>query len=79
MSAIPIRHELYGASDKPLFQVFFLKDDKDQSVRVAEVEEIDFEEVKAYIERGDAVFISRVHKNLNYTENRKLTRRLVAP
>lgn len=28
--------------EKPLFQLFFLKDDEDQSVEVVEVEEIDF-------------------------------------
>ena len=28
--------------EKPLFQLFFLKDDEDQSIKVEEVEEIDF-------------------------------------
>lgn len=28
--------------EKPLFQLFFLKDDEDESVEVEEVEEIDF-------------------------------------
>jgi len=41
------------------FQVFFLKNDEDQGVEVAEIEEIDFEEVKRRIERGESVFITR--------------------
>ena len=45
--------------EDPLFQLFFLKDDKDQSVEVKEVEEIDFAEVKNHIERGESVFITR--------------------
>jgi hypothetical protein len=45
--------------EDPLFQLFFLKDDQDQSVEVEEVEEIDFTEVKKRIERGESVFITR--------------------
>ncbi len=42
-----------------LFQLFFLKEDEDQSVEIEEVEEIDFAEVKKHIERGESVFITR--------------------
>ena len=44
--------------EDPLFQLFFLKDDQNQSVEVEEVEEIDFTEVKKRIERGESVFIT---------------------
>jgi len=45
--------------EEPLFQLFFLKNDEDQSVEIEEVEEIDFTEVKKHIERGESVFITR--------------------
>ncbi|MCW4053013.1 MAG: hypothetical protein NWE78_07395 [Candidatus Bathyarchaeota archaeon] len=48
--------------EDPLFQLFFLKDDQDQSVEVEEVEEIDFTEVKKHIELGESVFITRKRK-----------------
>jgi hypothetical protein len=41
-----------------LFQLFFLKNNEEQSVEVEEVEEIDFAEVKKHIERGESVFIT---------------------
>jgi len=51
--------------EKPLFQLFFLKDDEDQSVDVDEVEEIDFREVEKRLNRGESVFITRVQA-VNY-------------
>ena len=45
--------------EKPLFQLFFLKDDEDQRV---EVEEIDFRGVKKRLEQGESVFITRKRK-----------------
>jgi len=42
-----------------LFQLFFLKNDDNQSVEVAEVEEINFEEVKRRLEIGEDIFITR--------------------
>ena len=42
-----------------ILQLFFLKNDDKQSVEVAEVEEINFEEVKRRLERGESVFIKR--------------------
>jgi len=54
--------------EKPLFQLFFLKDDEDRSVEVEEVEEINFEEVKKRLEHGESVFITRKGKQrLNTT------------
>jgi len=44
--------------ENPL-QLFFLKNDETQNVEVVEVDEIDFEEVKSRLERGESVFITR--------------------
>jgi len=44
--------------DAPL-QLFFLKNDETKNVEVVEVDEIDFEEVKSRLERGESVFITR--------------------
>jgi hypothetical protein len=46
------------------FQMFFLKNDEKQSVESIEVDEIDFEEVKKRLEKGESVFLSK-------KENRK--------
>ena len=40
-------------------QLFFLKNDETQNVEVVEVNEIDFEEVKSRLERGESIFITR--------------------
>jgi len=54
--------------EKLLFQLFFLRNNKNQSVKVEEVEEIDFEEVKKHLEQGESVFITRKRKQkLNTT------------
>jgi hypothetical protein len=47
---------------KRLFQLFFLRDNEDQSVEVEEVEEIDFREVKKHLENGESVFITLKRK-----------------
>jgi hypothetical protein len=41
------------------FQLFFLKNDENQNVEVIELNEINFEEVKSHLERGESVFITR--------------------
>jgi hypothetical protein len=41
------------------FQLFFLKNDATQNVEVVELNEINFEEVKTHLERGESVFITR--------------------
>jgi len=48
--------------EKLLFQLFYLKDDEDQSVEVEEVEEIDFKGVKERLEQGESVFITYKRK-----------------
>lgn len=42
-----------------IFQLFFLKNDATQDVEVTELDEINFEELKSHLERGDSVFITR--------------------
>jgi len=54
--------------EKPVFQLFFLKEDEDQSVKVEEVEEIDASEVERRLKQGESVFITRKSKQkLNMT------------
>lgn len=43
---------------EPSFQLFFLENDPNQSVEVVEVDEIDLEEIKKHLEKGESVFIS---------------------
>ncbi|KPV63714.1 MAG: hypothetical protein AOA66_0670 [Candidatus Bathyarchaeota archaeon BA2] len=50
--------------EKPLFQLFFLRNNENQSVEVEEVEEIDFEEVKNVLNRENQ-FSSRVNASEN--------------
>jgi hypothetical protein len=45
--------------EKPLLQLLFLKDDKNQSV---EVEELDFAKIVCRLNHGESVFISRKRK-----------------
>ena len=40
------------------FQLLFLRDDPTKSVRVEEVEEIDFKAVRAHLEKGHSIFIT---------------------
>ena len=54
--------------EKLLFQLFFLRDDENQSVEVEEVDDIDFKIVKKRLEEGESVFITRKSKQeLNKT------------
>jgi hypothetical protein len=60
--------------EKPLFQMFFLRNNEDQSVEVEEVKEIDFRKVKEHLEQGESVFITlkrkeKVEKSLVEWEN----------
>jgi len=57
-----LRNVIETNEENPLFQLFFLKNDEDQSIEVFEVEEIDFTEVKKRLERGESVFITRKRK-----------------
>ena len=63
-----LRKVIEDDEEKPLFQLFFLREDEDQSVEVVEVEEIDFREVERRLEQGESVFIMRKRKQkLNAT------------
>ena len=57
-----LRNVMEANEEKTVFQLFFLKDDEDQSIEVVAVEEIDFAEVKKHIEPGESVFITRKRK-----------------
>lgn len=58
--------------EKPLFHLFFLKDDEDLSVEFLEVEEVDFTEVRKRLEFGESVFIScKSQKRLDVMEIRR--------
>jgi len=48
--------------EKPLFQLFFLRNNENQTVMVEEVEEIDFGKVKERLEQGESVFITPKRK-----------------
>ena len=55
---------------KPLFHLFFLKDDEGQSVEVDEVKGIDFEMLARRLKRGESVFIAPKRpqeRNLNHS------------
>ena len=54
-----MRNVIENKKKEAPFQMFFLKNDKNQSVEVAEVDEIDFEEVKSRLEKGEFVDITR--------------------
>lgn len=53
---------IQSSEEKPKFQLFFLKDNENQSVEVVETEEINLEEVRERIERGESAFITRRSK-----------------
>ena len=54
-----MRNVIENKKKETPFHMFFLKDDKNQSVEVVEVDQIDFEEVKSRLERGESVYITR--------------------
>ncbi len=54
-----MRNVIENKKKEAPFQMFFLKNDKNQSVEVAEVDEIDCEEVKSRLEKGEFVDITR--------------------
>ena len=53
-----LRNVLESKKKEASFQLFFLKNDDNQSVEVVEADEVDFEEVKRHLENGESVFIS---------------------
>ncbi len=54
-----MRNVMENKKKETPLQLFFLKNDKTQNVEVTEVNEVDFEEVKRRLERGESVFITR--------------------
>lgn len=53
-----LRKVIESNEEKPLFQLFFLKDDEEQSIEVEEVEKINFIEVENRLKQGESVFIT---------------------
>jgi len=63
-----LRNVVEVNEEKPLFQLFFLKENEDQGVEIVEVEEIDFKEVERRLKQEESVFITRKRKQkLNTT------------
>ena len=48
--------------ERQIFQLFFLRNNKNQSVEVEEVQEIDFRKVKEHLIQGESVFITPKRK-----------------
>jgi len=63
---VMLRNVVEVNEEKHLFQLFFLKDDENQSVEVVEVEEIDFREVKRRLKQGESVFMTHKRKQKLY-------------
>lgn len=62
-----------NSEDKRMFYLFFLKNDKNQSVEVKEVQSVDFVDVEKRLEVGESVFISHKSKqNLNQEEKEEV-------
>ncbi len=45
--------------EKPLYYLFFLRNDEDLGVEVKEASDVDYIQVKKRLENGESVFISR--------------------
>ena len=54
-----LRNIMENKKKETSLQLFFLKNDETQNVEVVEVDEIDFEEVKSRLEKGESIFITR--------------------
>jgi hypothetical protein len=64
---------LTANSDTRLFQVFFLKNDRQQSVYIDEAEEVDLPEIKKHLTRGESVFITSREEQKLDTADRNST------
>jgi hypothetical protein len=62
LEMIALKKDVDENRGKLLFQLFFLKDNENQSVEIEEIEEIDFRGVKERLEQGESVFITRKRK-----------------
>jgi hypothetical protein len=56
---------LLKLGSKPKFIVFFLLNDEEESVKVEEVEEVNFETIKRHLKKGESVFITPKHPEQN--------------
>ena len=54
-----LRNVIEDKKKETSLQLFFLKNDEIQNVEVVQVDEIDFEEVKSRLEKGESVFMTR--------------------
>ena len=59
-----MRNVIENKEKETPFQLFFLKNDKNQTVDSIEANKIDFEEVKRHLENGESVCITQ-KKELN--------------
>lgn len=57
-----LRNVIQVDEERPVFQLFFVKDNENQNVEVEEVEEIDCRGVKERLEKGESVFITLKNK-----------------
>jgi hypothetical protein len=53
-----LQNILENKKKETTFQLFFLEDNPNQSVKVEEMNEIDFEQVRMHLENGESVFIA---------------------
>lgn len=47
-----------GVQEKKMYQIFFISDNEDQTVNVAEMEDIDVAEIRIHLRAGGSVFIT---------------------
>jgi len=57
-----LKNNIQVNEERPIFRLFFLRNNENQSVEVEEVKEIDFGKVKEHLELGESVFITLKRK-----------------
>ena len=57
-----LKNSIQVNEERPIFRLFFLRNNENQSVEVEEVKEIDFGKVKEHLELGESVFITLKRK-----------------
>jgi hypothetical protein len=61
-----LSHEILGEEEKCLYEVMFLKNDRDQDVYIELIEKINSEELEKRLQLGEQVFItSRLSQKSN--------------
>lgn len=75
-----MKNLLGESEEKTLFQLFFLRNDENQSVEIEEVEQIDFAKIRKRLQQGEAVFITAkpAHKLVKRKQTRILRNRYVS-